>query len=234
MKRFYKAAVAGAAAGEEGLAVLLDGRPVRSPERKVITVPGQALADAIAGEWAAQGEEIDMATMPLMRLAASARDRVAPRRADFVDQLARYAETDLVCYRAPAPSDLVVRQTATWQPLVDWAMQQFDAPLAVTTDVTPLEQPAGALAGLRAAIDAHDDYELAALGLAVQACGSLVIGLALSHDRVDADAAVEASQLDELYQAELWGEDPDASARRAGLRADIACAARFLALHRTG
>jgi len=219
-------------ADAEGLAILLDGRPVRTPERRVVAVPGPALADAIAAEWGGQGDEIEIQKMALMRLAASAIDRVAPRRGDFIDQIARFGETDLVCYRAPAPSDLVARQTETWQPLVDWALQQFDAPLAVTTDVTPLVQPASAHAGLRAAIEAHDDFELAALGLAVQACGSLVIGLALSHDRLDAPGAGDASQLDEIYQAELWGEDADAVARRSALRDDIACAAKFLERHR--
>lgn len=234
MKRFYKSAAAGSAAGAEGVAILLDGRPVRTPERRIVAVPGTALAEAIAAEWNGQGDEIDMAAMPLMRLAASALDRVAPRRSEFVDQLARFGETDLVCYRAPSPADLVARQTETWQPLVDWVLQQFDAPLAVTSDVTPLVQPDSAHAGLRAAIEAHDDFELAALGLAVQACGSLVIGLALSHARLNAAAACDASQLDEAYQAELWGEEADAVARRAALRDDIDCAAVFLEHHRTG
>jgi chaperone required for assembly of F1-ATPase len=232
LKRFYKTAATGTVDGADGHAILLDGRPVRTPERRIVAVPGRALADAIAGEWNAQGDEIDMATMPLMRLGASALDRVAPRRADFVDQLARFGDTDLVCYRAPAPSDLVDRQSAAWQPLVDWVLQQFDAPLDVTTDIAPLTQPENASAALRAAIEAHDDFELAALGLAVQACGSLVIGLALSHGRLEAPAAGDASQLDELYQAELWGEEADAAARRASLRDDIACAAAFFALHR--
>lgn len=216
----------------DGHAILLDGRPVRTPERRIVAVPGISLADTIAGEWNDQGEEIDMASMPMMRLAASALDRVTPYRAAFVDQLARFGDTDLVCYRAPAPTDLVTRQTDMWQPLVDWVLQQFDAPLVVTTDIAPLAQPDGARAGLRAAIEAHDDFELAALGLAVQACGSLVVGLALSHDRLDAAGAADVSQLDELYQAELWGEEADAAARRANLRDDIACAAAFLAHHR--
>ena len=234
MKRFYKAATTGPADDGAGHAIQLDGRPVRTPERRVLAVPGHALATAIAGEWAAQGDEIDLEAMPLMRVAATALDRVAPRRTDYVGQVSRYAETDLVCYRAPTPADLAARQTAAWQPLVDWAMQCFDAPLAVTLAVTPLRQSDGALAGLRRAVEAHDDFELSALGLVTQACGSLVIGLALSHGELDAATATDASQLDEIFQAELWGDEADAVARRAALRGDIACAARFLELHRAG
>ena len=234
MKRFYKLAAVAAADGQDGYVVLLDGRSVRTPERRLLAVPGRTLAESIAGEWAGQGDEIDMAAMPMMQLAASAIDRVAPRRADMVSQLARFGDTDLVCYRAPSPADLAARQAAAWQPLIDWAMQQFDAPLAVTTDVTPVTQSASAHAGLRRAIEAHDDFELAALGLAAQACGSLVVGLALAHGRIDAAFATVASQLDEIYQAEFWGNDPDAVARRSGLEHDIASAERFLELHRAG
>jgi chaperone required for assembly of F1-ATPase len=232
LKRFYKVAVPGIAAGGDGFTVLLDGRPVRTPAHRLLTVRTRPLADAIAREWADQGERIEPSRMPLTRLAVGALDRVTPHRGDIVDQLARYAGTDLVCYRAPAPADLAARQATAWQPLVDWVGSRFDAPLAVTTDVTPVAQPDAALSGLRTAIEAHDDFELAALGLAVQACGSLVIGLALSHGVVDAMAAGDASQLDEAFQAALWGEDAEAAARRAGLRADIECAAQFLALHR--
>lgn len=214
--------------------MLLDGRPVRTPERRVLTIPRSALAEAIAGEWASQGADIDPASMPLTRLAANALDRAGPHRGEVVDRIARFAETDLVCYRAAAPGDLVERQNAAWQPLVDWVMHRFDASLAVTTDLVPVAQPSTALAGLRRAVGTHDDFEMAALGLAVQACGSLVIGLALSHGEIDAAAARAASQLDELYQAELWGEDPEAQVRLAGLAADIDCAARFIALCRAG
>ena len=234
MKRFYKIAEAGEAADTEGVAVLLDGRPVRTPERRVLALPGRALADAIAEEWQRQDAELDTGSMPLMRIAASALDRVGPRRDDFVDQLASFGETDLVCYRAASPADLAARQAAAWQPLVDWTMRRFDAPLAVTTDMAPAAQSGAPFAGLHAAIETHDDFELAALGVAIQACGSLVIGLALSYGEIDVAAAVDASQLDEAYQAELWGEDTEAMSRRAGLSADIDCAARFLELHRTG
>lgn len=233
MKRFYRGATVEKAAEAAGFAVLLDDRPVRTPARRTLAIPSKRLAESIASEWNAQGEEIDPATMPLMQLAASALDRVAPQRADILDQLARYAETDLVCYRARSPADLVARQTAAWQPLADWVMRRFDAPLVMTTDVAPVAQPESTLAGLRAAIDTHDDFELAALGLATQACGSLVIGLALSHGEVDAQKAGDASQIDEIYQAEQWGEDSEAALRRAALRSDIESAARFLSAHRT-
>jgi len=231
-KRLYDAAAAVPADG--GLTVALDGRPVRTPAKAPLVVPGAALAEAIASEWAAQDAEVRPETMPLTRLANSAIDRVAARRAEVVDQVAAYGNTDLLCFRADAPSALVERQTAVWQPLVDWAAATLGASLRVTTGIVPVAQPPETLAALRMALEALDDFELGAVGQLTAATGSLVIALALDAGRLTPDEAFAASQLDETFQMEAWGEDDEALARRAALEAEIAAAARFLALHRAG
>lgn len=235
-KRFYKTAVASAdvddRAGLGGFVIALDGRPLRTPKTAPLHLPSQALAEAIAGEWAAQDETIQPRTMPLTALACTAVDLVTPRRSEAVAEIAAYGETDLVCYRAEEPPALVAQQRATWQPLLDWAVLTFDAPLAVTTGILPAAQPEAAVASLARAVAAHDDLELAALATAVKASASLVIGLALSHGRVSAAAAFEAAELDESFQIERWGEDPVAAECRDLVRAELDAAARFLALLR--
>jgi len=170
--------------------------------------------------------------MPLMQLTSTAIDRVAPQRERIAVDIAAYAATDLVCYRADMPAALIKRQHETWQPLVDWVRSQFDAPLAVIAGVMPQPQPPEALAALRAAVDGLDDMELAALHALTGASGSLVIGLALMKGRIDADQAWAASQLDETYQIEQWGEDAEAAKRRQALLNDIRNAAQFLELLR--
>ena len=230
MKRFYNdAEVAGCAAG---FRVVLDAKPVRTPLRAVLVVPNRVLAEAIAAEWRAQTGEIRLDDMPLKRLAATALDRVAGRRDAIIDEVVRYAATDLVCYRAASPPELVERQRTVWQPLVEWAVQRFDAPLTVTDGVVPIEQPAAVLGALRTAVSGFADFELAALHVATVAAGSLIIALALAAGEVDAAAATVASQLDERHQAERWGEDRDAVARRRALADDIDLANRFLGLLR--
>ncbi len=232
MDRFYKD-VTTAQAGDEGAyEVLLDARSVRTPMRKALQVPSQALAIAIADEWRAQGEKIDVETMPLTRIAATAVDRVADDREGYIDQIAAYGATDLVYYRAQTPSELVIRQSRAWQPLLDWAHEVFGCELVVTDGLLPVDQPSESLAQLRAAVASHDDYELAALGVATSASGSIIVALALSKGHLDADTAFEVGQLDESYQVELWGEEADAQARRDILRADTDCAAAFLELLR--
>ncbi len=150
----------------------------------------------------------------------------------MVEELAGYGAHDLVCYHAETSADLAARQQACWQPLLDWAARALDAPLAVTTGVVSIEQPPEALAALREAVAARDAFELTALSAAATAAGSLVIALALAEGRIDAAAAFDAAQLDESYQIERWGEDPEAARRRAAIKADLAAAARFLALLR--
>jgi len=230
IKRFYKTADAMEAAG--GFAVELDGRPVRTPAKASLVLPGRALAEAIAAEWQTQGEVIDPPSMPLNALACTALDIVAPKRAQVVADLVEHGGHDLVCYWTDETGELLRRQQDRWQPLLDWAGAELGAPLRKTAGIAPQAQPAESLAALGRAVEAHGDLELTALAAAVKAASSLVIGLALSHGRVDAVEATALSQLDELYQAERWGEDAEAAARREALRQEIEGAARFLELVR--
>jgi chaperone required for assembly of F1-ATPase len=213
-----------------GWGVTLDVRALRTPGKNELRLPSAALAAAIAAEWDAQREQIRPATMPLFRLAATAIDRTATQRDLVVAETANYAGTDLVCYRADHPPALSALQQAVWQPLLDWAAQRYDAALAVTTGIIPAAQSSAVLRAFRAAVAAQDDFHLTALHTLTVACGSLVIALALMEGRLDAEAAFAVSQLDETFQIEAWGEDSEAAARRHALAADIAAAARFIAL----
>ena len=230
MKRFYKRAEVVPAAGGHG--ITLDGRLVKTAGKHDLIVPSSALASAVAAEWDAQEGEIRPERMPLMRLAGTTIDRNSTQREAIVHQVAHYAGTDLVCHRATHPPALAARQQAVWQPLIDWAVERYDAPLSVTTGVIPASQPAVSLAAFTAVVAGHDDFSLTALHAATAACGSLVIALALLEGRLDAGEAFAASQLDESFQIEAWGEDAEQAERRALLAAEIAAAAQFISLLR--
>jgi chaperone required for assembly of F1-ATPase len=228
MKRAYRETRVAPAEG--GWRILLDERTLQTPARASLLLPTRGLAEAVAAEWAAQEETIVPASMPLMRLAATAIDRVGPQREKVIDEVAGYAETDLVCYRAEHPADLVARQHAVWQPLVDWATLHFDAPLLVATGVLPRRQPPKVLTAIRRAVAARDTLPLTGLHAATTTSGSVVVGLALAEGRLDVEGVWQAAQLDETYQIEQWGEDPEATARRAELRRDLEAIDRFLSL----
>ena len=230
MKRFYRAVAVAPADSETGYVVTLDGKVLSTPAKSKLIVPSAALAGAIAEEWAAQEEKVAPASMPLTRLAATARDRVSAARAAVIEELMRFAGTDLLCYRAEEPEALRARQAALWQPLLDWVSARFGAELTVITGLMPQPQPKAALAALATALDALDDMTLTALMVATAAAGSLVIGLALIERRVSAEEAFAASQLDESFQIEAWGEDPEAAARRAALKEELVAVERFLQL----
>lgn len=230
LRRFYKEAKVGEAGG--GYVVRLDGRELRTPGGAALVMAQRRLAEALAEEWQAQDAEIRPQAMPLMQLASTAIDRVAPRQAEVVEELAGYATTDLVCYRVDHPEELARRQQRLWQPLVDWATLHYDAPLSITTGILPQPQPEGALAALRTVVSRLDPLTLTALHAAVTASGSLVLGLALLEGRITAAEAWEAAQLEEGWQSEQWGEDEEAARRRAGLRADLEAAVRFMRLLR--
>ena len=228
MKRVYRGVTTTPLEGGWGIA--LDGRPMRTPAKNRLLVPTEPLAAAIAAEWQAQKEEVRPTTMPLTRLAATAIDRTVIQREQIVAETANYAGTDLVCYRAEHPPELIARQQAVWGPLVAWAMQRYDAALAVTSGIVPRRQSPAALDAFAAAVAGQDDFRLTALHTLTAACGSLVIALALFEGRLDPESAFAASQLDESFQIEQWGEDAEAALRRKAIAEDIAAAARFAAL----
>lgn len=229
-RRFYK--TASVAAVEGGWSILLDGKALRSPAKRPLVLPTEALASAIAAEWQAQGEKIDPGSMPLMQFAATAIDRLADDRDGLIAEIAGYGRSDLVCYRAEEPPSLVRRQEELWQPLIAWAAERYDIALNVTAGIVAVEQPAHTLATFRRVLEACDLFALTALAGAAGSAGSLVIALALAEDRLGPDEAADAALLDELFQAEKWGSDPEAERRRAAIRADLKAAKRFHALSR--
>src|SRR5918995_3379356 len=227
MRRFYRDVTV--APGDHGHQILLDGRPMRTPAKQLFAAPIAPLAEAIADEWRGQGDTIRPDAMPLTRLASTAIDRMPAQRQAAIEEVVAYAETDLVCYRAAEPFDLVQRQHHAWQPMLDWLTHTYGVKLAVTTSIRPVAQPAAARTRLRSAIVDLDDWPLVGMHMATTALGSLVLGLGLLHGRLDADAALAASLLDELYEIERWGSDVEAERRHEVLRRDIGGAARFLA-----
>jgi chaperone required for assembly of F1-ATPase len=231
MKRRYTEA--GIVAAGDLFAIALDGKTIRTPAKRDLVVPTPALAAAIAAEWQAQGDEVKPHTMPLTRLASTAIDLVAQRREQVVEEIVAYAGSDLLCYRAEQPPELIAREHAAWQPLVDWATLRYDAPLIVTSGILPVRQLPETMRAFASAVEEYDHLLLTALHAITTVAGSLVIALAVLDGRIDAAEAFAVAQLDETFEIEKWGEDEEQSERRAALRDDIAAAAQFAALLRT-
>jgi chaperone required for assembly of F1-ATPase len=228
VKRFWK----DVALVEEGgsWAIGLDARLLKTPARATLLVDSRPLADAIAAEWRACGEEIDPREMPLTGLANAAVDHVAPDPQRFAASLAQYAEGDLLCYRADHPAKLVAAQAAAWDPLLDWARQRFGADFNIATGIIHVPQPEATIAALTAALAPATAFQLAALSPIVTIGGSLVTALALFERAIDVDTAWTAVTVDERWQIEQWGDDDEAVASLANRRADFESAARFLEL----
>lgn len=223
MKRFYK----DVSVAEEGgvYSILLDGKLVKTPVKNALAVPTHALADAIAEEWRAQNEIIDTQSMPLSALAMGAIDSAADARAD---QALAFAKSDLLCYRAAEPAELVARQAAAWDALLDWAAERYDARLAVATGIVFVDQPPDALAALERAMQGRGAFHLTAIHSTAAITGSLVLALALAEGHLNAAEAFAASRIDEAFQAEKWGADAEAEARAARLSGELAAIERFL------
>lgn len=229
MKRFYKDVLV-----TSECSVTLDGRPIKTPARATLILPNAALAEAVAEEWRAQGVDVVPHSMPLTGLANAAIDRVSPDPLTFAAGLSSYGETELLCYRTDTQPALLERQVKEWDPLLDWARTRYDASFTLVEGVMHKAQPADTLSRLADAVAARDPFELAALSPIVTIGGSLITALAVLECAIAPEAAFDVTHLDELWQAELWGEDHFALETRAAHRRDFLAATQFLELLQAG
>jgi len=230
-RRFYKEVTS--RRQDDGCTVELDGKAVKTPAKHMLLLPSAALGEAVADEWRAQEEDIRPDSMPLTRLACTAIDRVSPGRTAIVDQVSAYGATDLLCYRADGPTDLIEEQSAQWQPLLDWAADEISAPLVAGSGVVHVAQSEDALAALRRRVDRFSSFELTAVADLTQITGSLVLALAVVCRRLSWQQAFDCSRLDEHWQNRQWGEDAEAAARTETLSRDVEAAAQFFELSGT-
>jgi len=227
-KRFYKEV----AVKDEGgrCALLLDGKPVKTPGKAALSLPAKALAEAIADEWRAQGDHIDPRTMPLTKLANSAIDGIEGRRQAVVDDIMAHARSDLLCYRASGPDGLVAAQAAHWDPVIAWAKDTLDAPLTLAQGIVHVTQADAAMDAIRTRIEGLDAFSLAALHVMTSLTGSALLSLAVALKRLTPEEAWNAAHVDEDWQAGKWGEDADAKDRREGRKLEFDAAVRALEL----
>ncbi len=216
-----------------GFTVLLDRKPIKKPSGTPLTMPFAALAEAVAAEWRSaglDGGEIKPDDLPLTRMTTTAIDRVAKSYDDIINQLVGYGLNDALCYRAETPASLAALEQAQWQPWLNWATDTYGVKLNTGFGITPIIQPPGTADVFHEAMRAFDIYQLTALGVAVPALGSLVLGLALSQHKLDAQTAFDIAHIEEKFQVERWGTDDLAEERRLAILTDLQLCVRFMAL----
>jgi chaperone required for assembly of F1-ATPase len=228
MKRFWT--LAKVAGQDGGWGVELDGKPLRTPAREPLVVPTEALAEAIADEWNKVEDRVDPRSMPLTGLANAAIDRIGPDKQAFANGLGRYAEADLACYRAEGPRGLIERQDKDWDALLGWGRRRFDVDFNTTSGITHVAQPVATVDRLAHAVRALDAFRLAGLSPLITIGGSLLAALGVLEGAFTPERAWESVSLDDRWQLEQWGSDPEAEAALASRRWDFLAAARFLEL----
>lgn len=226
-RRFYKHATTLDVEG--GHRVALDERRLRTPKGAIFVAPTRALAEAMAVEWDAQGENIIPSSMPLTQLAFAAIDHTANNRTDIARALAKYAETDLVSHRAASPEGLVAHQSEKWDPLIDWGHTRFQIRLPVVDGIIAAPVASEHLTAFADEITKLDTFRATAAAQAITLAGSILIGFALIEGQLTAQQAFEAAALDELWSQERWGRDEEAHARLEKQRAEFETIARFVA-----
>lgn len=230
MKRFYKEA---AVAEKDGkFTVELDGRSIKTPAKSECLMPTRAMAEAVASEWNAQGEEIDPNLMPITKLMNTAIDRVEARRDELIGELVKYAGSDQLCYRAEHPTELVELQAKFWDPLLARLKDKYEIEFKLAKGIIFENQDEDALNTYKKLIEDIDSFALTAYHGMTTVTGSVTIGLHLYDGHLSVDEAWVAGNVDEDFQISQWGEDEEAEERRKALREELGNAARFLSLCR--
>lgn len=227
LKRFYK--TVGVAAEPSGWRVELDGKAMRTPQKAVFEVPHRRLAQAVAEEWASQGSDIALEQMPLTQFTCAVIDYTHAFRQDVEAETVAYATTDLLCYRAAEPEELVKRQKAAWDKWLDWAQTRYDIRMQLTQGIMPVDQEEASLEALAGEIARLDDYGLTAVWLMAKHCSSLLLPLAVWEKQLDAETAFHIARVDETYQNAQWGEDGEALERREASAREMYALGEFIA-----
>jgi chaperone required for assembly of F1-ATPase len=227
-RKFYKAATHGPSPKGEGYVVLLDGRTLRSPAKAVLSVPTEALAALIAGEWQAQEDHILPASMPITRLTNVALDRMPVARKETVAEIVKYASSDLLLARADEPEGLVAAEHAAWDPIIDWAEQALGARFVPAAGFFLPEQDPAALEIIAAQARELDDLRLTALAHLGAMYGSSLLALAALSGRLSPAEAFEASRVEQAWQEAKWGVDYEAAERTDRLKGEVEAVQRYL------
>ena len=225
-KRFWQNAEVIVEGDQFGIA--LDGRPVRTPSKRPLVVPTQAMASQIVAEWNAQVERVDPVTMPWTRSANSALDKVPDQRSEVEAHLKGYADTDLLVYRAEGPIELIKRQAAGWDPVVKWAEAEYSIRLKITRGVMPVKQDPSFINSLAHFMTPMSHFELTGFHDLVTVSGSYLLAVAVAKDEVDSEVGWALSRIDEDWQIEQWGADDEAAKQAAGKKRAFFHAAKFL------
>jgi chaperone required for assembly of F1-ATPase len=224
-KRFYEAA--GFAEVDGAFALTLDGRKAKTPGRKLVAMPSATLAEAVAAEWQAQAEYINPATMPLTRIVNAIIEGVTEVPAAVAEEIVKYAGSDLLCYRADRPQNLVDRQAAAWDPVLTYLRETIGARFYLSEGVVFVEQPEPSIAAVRAALPG-DPWRLGAMSVITTLTGSALLAIAVERGFLSADQAFAAAHVDDDFQRDTWGHDDEAAERRAARRAEMMAAAKVL------
>ncbi|MGA9657923.1 MAG: ATP12 family protein [Asticcacaulis sp.] len=216
-KRFWKETRLSDAAN--GIAILLDGRPVKTPKGHALVLPTRVLAQQVEAEWAAVGEYLDYEAMPLTRLAFASVDRMGETQDAMIAEVLRYCETDLVCYPSAYPEALKAREAAVWEPILKWAEAVMGLRFVQNLTLTHVPQPPQTLQTIQALVMAATPYEQAGIMLGIPLFGSVVLTLAVWRGHLSGEAAFLASRIGEDFQSDIWGRDEEAANRAAGIKA---------------
>ncbi len=229
MSKFLYNEVAAQMSADGNFMIKVDGQVFKTPNGETVVGNGM-LIKALAEELKTQKTELNFHDMPLTRYVFTAFDRVRGRRDSVINEIVRYVETDLLCYRVSSPQELVKKQDKLWQPLVDWSKDKYGIGLITSVGTLSILQDPATLKKVHQIIKLMNNFRLTGMYKAVALSGSAIVGLAILEGTLTVEKAWKIANLEESWQLERWGHDTELLERLTISKKEFADLGHFLSL----
>lgn len=204
LKRFYKNVALTRSNGE--FEINLDQRKLKTPMGKVLRLPNEATALAIAAEWDGQTDKVKPNDMHFTKLANTVVDNPTHRsKEQIINAILEYLDSDTVCYRIDEPEDFVEVQKKFWDTIISSVEERYHVKLPVTSGLDITQVPAETKTIFRQHLMSHNEWSLTGYQFTVEAMKSFIIAIALCDGFINVEDAVYLSRLEQEFQMQKWG-----------------------------
>ncbi len=201
--------------------IFLDDKILKTPLRKKLIIPNLKIAEEIYKEWNQDIKIIDKDAMIFYGILSTSIDKICGNRKLYIDDILDFIDTDLTCYRAEKPNDLVQWQSKNWDPILLKVEKYINSKINVFRGIMPLKQDQEIHIKITKLLTKFNDLEILVLHRIANITGSVFLSLCIFISDKIKEKAFELSFLDELWQAENWGYEEEASKNRNKINLEL-------------
>ena len=220
MKKFWEK-VSIKKISSDSFCVMLDKRILKTPLKRDLILPNLNLAEEIVKEWDQDSKKINTESMIFYGLISTSLDKIIDNKNLYINDILDYVDTDLICYRAESPKELVELQKNKWDPIILFIEKYIGIKVQVFQGIFPKKQHTTVHTKLTNLINQFSIFEISVLHRITNITGSIFLSLCVLKKDISKKEVFELSVLDELWQSENWGFDEEISQKRKEISIEL-------------